>query len=182
VTSVARTTIDSLRGSLDYDRMRVLSKRSSPKFFISDKQCNVVLSSPDLVDSDLLERGKIVLETIVFLADGEIVETVCHGLDAETMLRVVPLNEKTGGYFAVFFEAVSRNSVETATKRYDFTKRERDVLKLILSGSSTAQIAQSLFISEGTVGDHVKNMFRKTRTKRRSELIALIHDNTLTSR
>jgi DNA-binding CsgD family transcriptional regulator len=173
--------IDTLRGSVDYDRMRVLSKRGSPKFFISDKHCNVVLSSPDLIDSDLLERGKDVLEAI-FLAETEIVDTVCRDFDEETMLRVVPLNEKSGGYFAVFFEAVSRNSVETATKRYDFTKREREVLKLILSGSSTAQIAQKLFISEGTVGDHVKNMFRKTRTKRRSELIALIHDNAVTSR
>jgi len=173
--------IDSLRGSLDYDRTRVLSKRASPKFFISDKHCNVVLSSPDLIDSDLLERGKDVLEAI-FLAESDIVETVCHDFDADTMLRIVPLNEKSGSYFAVFFEAVSRNSVETATKRYDFTKREREVLNLILSGSSTAQIAQKLFISEGTVGDHIKNMFRKTRTKRRSELIALIHDSAWTSR
>jgi DNA-binding CsgD family transcriptional regulator len=173
--------IDSLRGSLDCDRTRVLSKRGSPKFFISDKHCKVVLSSPDLIDSDLLERGKDVLGAI-FLAEGEIVETVCHDFDAGMMLRVVPLNETSGSFFAVFFEAASRNSVETATKRYDFTKREREVLEHILSGSSTAEIAQNLFISEGTVGDHVKNMFRKTRTKRRSELSALINDNAVTSR
>jgi DNA-binding CsgD family transcriptional regulator len=156
------------------DRTQLVQKRGAPKFFISDKDCNVVLCSPDVLASELLQRGRELLHSIIS-TEGEIAETVCRGLDAETMLRVVPLNERS--HVAVFFEPISRNSVEAAAKRYDFTKREQDVLALILAGSSTAQIARKLYISEGTVGDHVKSMFRKTGTNRRSELVARVYDN-----
>jgi DNA-binding CsgD family transcriptional regulator len=158
----------------NYDRTHLVRKRGAPKFFISDKDGNVVLCSPDVLSSELFQRGRDVLHSIIS-AEGEIAETICRGLDAGTMLRVVPLNERS--HFAVFFEPISRNSVEAAAKRYDFTKREQDVLALILAGSSTAQIARKLYISEGTVGDHVKSMFRKTGTNRRSELVARVYDN-----
>lgn len=39
--------------------------------------------------------------------------------------------------------------------------RERDVLSLLARGESTGEIAQALGISKHTVGDHVKNLYRK---------------------
>src|SRR5690606_35392054 len=49
--------------------------------------------------------------------------------------------------------------------------REEAVLRHLTSGRSTREIAQALVISEHTVRDHVKSIFRKTGASSRSELI-----------
>jgi DNA-binding CsgD family transcriptional regulator len=54
------------------------------------------------------------------------------------------------------------------------TPRETAVLRLLIAGKSTAQIGAALGITEGTVGDHVKSLFRKTVTNKRSELVASV--------
>jgi RNA polymerase sigma factor (sigma-70 family) len=41
------------------------------------------------------------------------------------------------------------------------TPREREVLRLLASGFTYAQVAQALGISLHTVGSHIKNLYRK---------------------
>jgi DNA-binding CsgD family transcriptional regulator len=41
------------------------------------------------------------------------------------------------------------------------TPRERQVLRLLASGFTYAQVAQALGISLHTVGSHIKNVYRK---------------------
>lgn len=55
------------------------------------------------------------------------------------------------------------------------TAREREVLRLLASGSSTTVIATKLFISPATVRNHVHNILRKLGVKNRFEatIIAL---------
>ena len=53
------------------------------------------------------------------------------------------------------------------------TPREREVLEHVVAGSTYAQIARDLFISEKTVGVHVSNLLRKTGTSSRIELADL---------
>lgn len=57
-------------------------------------------------------------------------------------------------------------------ERYGLTKREFDVLKLIINGASTKSIAQSLFVSVSTVRTHIGNLFQKLDAHNRAELIA----------
>ena len=55
------------------------------------------------------------------------------------------------------------------------TKREHEVLELINYGYSNADIAKMLFISEHTVKDHTKNIYRKMGVHSRFELAALVN-------
>jgi DNA-binding CsgD family transcriptional regulator len=48
--------------------------------------------------------------------------------------------------------------------------RERDVVRLVLDGLSTAGIAQGLFISEYTVQDHLRAIFAKVGVRTRRQL------------
>ncbi|MBQ2678289.1 MAG: hypothetical protein IJF96_05245 [Firmicutes bacterium] len=57
-------------------------------------------------------------------------------------------------------------------EQYNLTKREKEIAGMILKGLSNQQIADRAFIAETTVKKHVSNMFRKTGTKSRFELIA----------
>ncbi len=61
---------------------------------------------------------------------------------------------------------------QTFTKSYDlFTNREREILKLIVEGKTSQQIADHLFISIHTVNCHRKNMLAKAAVKTPLELL-----------
>lgn len=57
----------------------------------------------------------------------------------------------------------------------ELTRRERDVLRLMVTGATNAAIARKLVVTEGTVKSHVKQLLRKTGTARRAEVLALYH-------
>ncbi len=57
--------------------------------------------------------------------------------------------------------------------KFKLTARELEILKLLASGHSTAQIAKDLFISEKTVRVHISNMIAKTNSASRVDLILL---------
>jgi DNA-binding CsgD family transcriptional regulator len=53
----------------------------------------------------------------------------------------------------------------------DLSEREREVLALVVAGLSNAEIADKLFIAEGTVKTHVHRLLEKTGMRRREDLI-----------
>jgi DNA-binding NarL/FixJ family response regulator len=53
----------------------------------------------------------------------------------------------------------------------DLTTREREILDLIASGSSNAQIAQRLYLSAKTVRNNITNIFRKLDVTDRAQAI-----------
>jgi DNA-binding CsgD family transcriptional regulator len=54
------------------------------------------------------------------------------------------------------------------------TEREQDVLTLLASGLSYAQIARDLFVSQSTVSYHLSNIYRKAQVGSRHELTELV--------
>ncbi len=65
-------------------------------------------------------------------------------------------------------------SVPTKSPIYPdgLTEREVEVLRLIAAGRTDREIAESLFISFRTVGNHVGNILNKTTTTNRTEAAA----------
>ncbi len=61
----------------------------------------------------------------------------------------------------------------TNKETVSLTPREIEIVKLISTELSNAQIGEKLFISERTVETHRKNIFRKTNTKSVAGLIKL---------
>jgi DNA-binding CsgD family transcriptional regulator/GAF domain-containing protein len=57
----------------------------------------------------------------------------------------------------------------------DLTARETDVLHALAAGKTNAQIALSLFVSEGTVKSHVKHILRKLGAANRTDAVARYH-------
>jgi DNA-binding CsgD family transcriptional regulator len=53
---------------------------------------------------------------------------------------------------------------------HNLSKREREVLAMVIEGKDNRTIAQELFLSEGTIKTHVHNIMVKTETKSRNEL------------
>jgi len=61
----------------------------------------------------------------------------------------------------------------------ELTPREKEVLKLIATGASNREIAQELYISEGTVKNHVTNILNRLNLRDRTQ--AAIIANTFLS-
>jgi DNA-binding CsgD family transcriptional regulator len=59
--------------------------------------------------------------------------------------------------------------------RDELTRREEQVLRLVAEGLTNAQIGERLFVAEGTVKSHVKNLMRKLGVATRAEAGATYH-------
>lgn len=55
-------------------------------------------------------------------------------------------------------------------KDYNLTDREVDILKLIGEGKSNKEIAQTLFLGEGTIRNYVTNLLEKLQLRDRTQL------------
>jgi DNA-binding NarL/FixJ family response regulator len=58
----------------------------------------------------------------------------------------------------------------------ELTAREREVLQMIATGSSNREIARALYLSEGTVRNHVSNILRRLNVRDRTQA-ALVASN-----
>lgn len=79
------------------------------------------------------------------------------------------------GKFTLSPEAseVLAQSVIHSVPGNELSQREREVLRLMVKGRSNIEIAESLFISLGTVKFHVRNIFNKLCVESRVEAVTL---------
>jgi len=68
-------------------------------------------------------------------------------------------------------QIATEDAIKAVVSKYGLTDREADVLELINMGQGNLQIAAELGISENTVKRHVNNIFKKTETQSRHEII-----------
>jgi DNA-binding CsgD family transcriptional regulator len=64
--------------------------------------------------------------------------------------------------------------IEPAWDRYHLTKREKEVAGLLITGLSYSEIGETLFISAGTAKTHILNIYKKTETKNKLQLLQLV--------
>lgn len=102
----------------------------------------------------------------VFLDDMEMVTALSHAARSHEGL-VAPAWLKAGP--------------DKTTTRFDeaLTRKELRILKNLESGASNREIADSLFVSEGTLKWHLHNIYRKLECKNRSGAVAAARKQAL---
>ena len=73
-------------------------------------------------------------------------------------------------YSAIHLTTYQKENFDFNAKPFKLSKREKEVLKLILSGKTNIEISETLFISLSTVKTHISRIFEKTGAKNRLEL------------
>lgn len=66
------------------------------------------------------------------------------------------------------------NDLKSFSRKFEISKREKEVVKLICKGLSNQEISDALYISLQTVKDHTHRIFTKTGVKNRVQLTNLI--------
>lgn len=61
----------------------------------------------------------------------------------------------------------------------DLTSREREIAKLVAEGISNKEIAAKLFITEGTVKNHITNILSKLGLSHRTQIALFVIENNL---
>jgi DNA-binding NarL/FixJ family response regulator len=74
-------------------------------------------------------------------------------------------------------EAEESPSPQLSKTFLSLTPREQDVLKLIADGSTNRDIANQLYISEGTVKSHVTHLLSRLNLRNRAQLAIYAHAN-----
>ena len=80
--------------------------------------------------------------------------------------------------FKYIFNPLYANNLETPEKflnEHNITGRENEIIILLLKGYNNDQIGKALYISPGTVKNHIYKIFQKIDVKNRTQLAYRIH-------
>ncbi|HVU78313.1 MAG TPA: helix-turn-helix transcriptional regulator [Gaiellaceae bacterium] len=130
-------------------------------------------TGPDTVPPAVFELGTRVLAP----------PAAAYGLPASVRVRTrggrwatlegAPLEGADRGHAVITIRSSTADEVfDLLARAYDLTRRERQLVALVLDGLGTKQLAAALCISPHTVQDHLKAIFAKTHVRSRRELVS----------
>jgi len=152
-----------------------------PKLILLDKNLKIIAADQAAIElaSNGLQLGASLLDQLKSVFAEVTPEVARRSQPTFTMgpvlLRVTWVEGAAHSYYAVFVELrVQLDNLRDAMDRYALTKREIEVLALIIRGNRGSEIARALCISPATVNDHFKSLRRKTGARSRSEMLIKI--------
>jgi len=128
---------------------------------------------PKIIMLTILEDDLNVLEAIKNGADGYILKKTAPASILQAINQV-----SEGG--AALTPMIARQvmsflrpeSSKTQSPTIQLTPRENEILVLITQGTSTGEIAETLFISAQTVRNHIKSIYEKLHVHSRAQVVA----------
>lgn len=175
-----------------YDGLNALS-------FLFNNQVDIIFLDLNMPEKNglevLVEIKKVFPEVVISIlsmyADYAIAKK-CKSLGANAYLtkdaeivelkKVISLNNNSEFYYSDY---VNKKIEISSLKDDDFvkinklTQREIEIIKLLVKGNTSIEIADALFISPATVQTHRKNIFNKLKVKKVSELIKTAYENNI---
>ena len=156
--------------------------------FLKKNQPNVVLldiNLPDMSGIDLCKIIKQEYKEVMILAlstfnQGSYMTKMMQqgasgyllkNVGKAELIEAIQTVSKGGIYFSFEAGKTYKTTLEKLSQQPVITKREKEILKLIVEGFTNLQIGQQLFISVDTVDSHRKNLHTKLNVKNTALLI-----------
>jgi len=125
-----------------------------------------------VIGLSMFDKPEIITELISAGAEGYLLK------DIEKDELVLAIYEVFNGVM-YYSSSVASLLLKSLDNKDLLTKREREIISLIVKEKTNIDIADTLFISEHTVESHRKNIFRKTKAKSIVGLINYAYENKL---
>jgi len=103
-----------------------------------------------------------VVSIVQDITDAKLAEEALQSASADLESRAAELQE------------LARNVAEPDPLHAPLTARQLEILRLVAQGHTSAAIAERLFVTEGTVKWHVKQILAKTNSSSRAEAVARV--------
>jgi DNA-binding NarL/FixJ family response regulator len=142
--------------------------------------------------AEIRENHPDIFVCILSMYSDYVIAKKCKSLGANAYLTkdaeiselrlVMNLNMGSEFYFSNYVnKEVEINSVkdDNFVKINKLTQREVEIIKLLVKGKTSIEVAEELFISPATVQTHRKNIFNKLKVKKVSELIQQAYENNI---
>ncbi|MFC4401666.1 LuxR C-terminal-related transcriptional regulator [Gracilibacillus xinjiangensis] len=102
------------------------------------------------------------------MIDASLIKDFINFITIEEVVEVtIDLSSKTNN--------MTENRVEAIQHHNQISKREKEVLELVIQGFSNKEIASKLFISDHTVKNHLTHIFQKLNVTDRAQAIAKVY-------
>jgi len=180
----------------DGEMALMLAKKLKPDVIVLD--INMPRLNGIEVAKKIREEDKEIKILILSMHDNEklIVEAVSVGINGY-VLKMSDMEEFIEGVKEVYLgkdyfpTGVAKKILSGIKGRVDqirnksddikpiLTKREKEIINLIVAGLTSQEIAEKLFISYFTVGKHRKNIIKKLRLKNTADLVRYALNNEL---
>jgi DNA-binding NarL/FixJ family response regulator len=120
----------------------------------------------------MFDKKEIINELITMGAEGYLLKDI----EKSELLKAIR-NVAAGEYY--YSSSIAGILMKTISEKDLLTRREKEIIKLIVEEHTNNLIAEKLFISEHTVEAHRKNIFRKTQAKSIVGLVNYAYENKL---
>lgn len=127
---------------------------------------------------ELIRHSRVLVLT-TFDDDAEMVKSLQMGAHGYLLKSATPdsiahaiveISRGKNVFDTVAMEAVRRNLHAAGEKRAELTPREADIAACIAEGLNNKQIAERLFLSEGTVKNHISVILQKSGLEHRTQI------------
>ena len=88
------------------------------------------------------------------------------------MIEAARLDGAAGGITVTVRAAGIDDVLDLVCRAHGLSRRERELVALVIEGLDTRELAERLFISPHTVQDHLKSVFAKVGVRSRRELVS----------
>lgn len=116
---------------------------------------------------------KILMQT-VFEDEDKVFQSICAGADGYILKQTHPMKLMDGikdvlhggapitpSIAKKILQEFSNKTTSSNTKKFDLTKRELEILNLLVKGYSYKKIADECFVSYSTVNTHITKIYKK---------------------
>jgi DNA-binding CsgD family transcriptional regulator len=169
---------------LTYERrseLDVLLHRSQPHDVIIDMNFSVACAEPAALEmlskafGEIPRAGEVPGALIAALRElSSESDPTTTARVSDFLLHMKKLNGREQFYLVSIERVAKRDHIARTTQRFGLSRRESEVLSLVLRGDRANDIALELGISPTTVSDHLTNLLRKTNSRNRSEMLSKV--------
>ncbi|MCX7821626.1 MAG: LuxR C-terminal-related transcriptional regulator [Brevinematales bacterium] len=162
---MARAIVKNLNIWILEDLIAVLSEREMDEFFELLKKIRKSYNLTFVYVGHKLKEILNITDMITFVRDGKTVfcEEAKNYYDDDAEMSMMLGKELTKNIF-----------IDSFCESFNISKREKDILIMLLNGKNNREICSKLCISVNTIKTHISNIYQKTGVNNRIELLKLM--------